>query len=188
MTSNRKRPQSKVDRALSSLSPEDKEEWEKLLDCNANYSQLARWLKEKGHDVSGQNLSVWYISNRPRGEDAIIVNQLTAKYDGVKPEQALQLSIGITTQLITAIYNELETGKLQVTDFQRLTAIASLIRELNLSSRNMQKLEFDKDTENLVKLGSLEMAEVLREIFKESAFIDALEEGIESAQLKIAGK
>lgn len=181
-----KHPQSKVNKALAELSPDELEEWNQLVRFNANYPDLKTWLAEHGHEVSIQNLSTWWASNRPRGKEAIAVNTLSETYLGTDANGLLQMSASVTATLVNNLNKLLEQDLLEsATVESKLTNIVCLLRELRQASAELHKLETVGDRNGLLMAGAFQIAEELRTIFKGSPFEQALDTGIHAAITKI---
>lgn len=182
-----KHPQSLVNKALSSLSENDLDEWSKLVRFNANYPDLQQWLAERGHQVSIQNLSTWWASNRPRGKEAIAINTLSEAYLGTDANGLLQMSAGISANLIDNLSQLLTDEYLESATIEsKLTCTVSLLRELRQASAELHKLETVGDRNALLMAGAFQIAEELRTIFKGSPFERALDTGIHAALTKIS--
>jgi hypothetical protein len=183
--SQTKHPQSIVNKALSQLSDDDTREWNKLIRFNANYPDLQTWLAERGHQVSIQNLSSWWTSNRPRGNVAIAINNLSEQYLGADAPGLLQMSVCLAAQLLDRLQELLADDLAEATTESKLTNVVSLLRELRQASSELHKLETVGDRNALLMAGAFQLAEELKTIFKGSPFEQALETGIHAALTKI---
>lgn len=187
MTRSRKNPQSKVDKALSKLSEKDLREWRELVKFNSSYPELRDWLNARGNSINNQNLSQWWISNRPRGEKAVTMNAIAEKYEGIEAQTIMAMSVGLTADLVQILHEHLISGEEinRVCSTVKLQQITNLIKELHTSSGNYTKLKNQSEKENLIKSGAIAMAEELRKVFINSPFADALSEGIESVLIQL---
>ena len=177
-----KNPQSKVDKHLSKLTEEDLAEWNQLCRFNPNYSELQKFLEEKGgKGINIQNLSNWWISNKPRGKEAIIINSLSEKYRGTDPTGLLEMSAGICASLIEELQSLLADELAMTSPSSKLTNLVELIKELRQSSSELHNVKSTKHTNQLIMAGALEMADLLTKIFKETPFAEALDSGIKAA-------
>lgn len=181
-----KHPQSQVERALSTLSPDDLGEWNHLVRFNANYIQLQSWLAQRGVTVSLQTLSNWWAINRPRGSEAIAVNVLSEQFIGTDATSLLQMSAAIAARMIDELKTSLDHRLDAATVETRLTNFVGLLRELRQASSEIHKLDYIADRNALIAAGAFQMAEELRTIFKGSPFEQALETGIHAALTKLS--
>lgn len=186
-TGKQKAPQGKVDRALEKLSEADLLEWNRLVKFNANYPDLRDWLAVRGHSVNNQNLSHWWVTNRPRGEKAVALNAIAEKYEGVEAQSVMAMSIGITADLVQILHEQLINREeiTSVRPTEKLQYVTNLLKELHTASGNLHKIKTLDEKENLIKSGAFTMAEELRKLFKDSPFAEALEEGIESVLIHL---
>lgn len=177
--SPQKNPQSKVDRCLAKLSSADLEKWTELCRFNANYVELKNFLEEKGHSVSCQNISNWWISNRTRGERAKTINTIAEQYQGTNHEAAADMAIAFLVNFV----NELWTGKEDLAYLNaeaRAAALGQALRDLAAAATRSSKEQQRKSKQDLIQLGKIEMAEKLLEVFKDTAYEGILKNATET--------
>lgn len=169
----RKRPQSKVDKALAKLHEEDLATWNELIKFNTNYTRLGEWLTDKGFPgISNQNISSWHNNNRPRGEAAKYANAIAETYQGTNPNAAEEMSIALLITLAHKLSTEIEEGKDEANP--QTDSLISALRELsNAATRRDRAMR--KDTEkDLRREGKQEMGDKILQVFKGSEIEGAI--------------
>lgn len=164
---------------MAQLNPKELEKWGELCRFNSTYSDLKNFLAEKGHDVSCQNISNWWISNRVRGEKAIAINNLIEQYQGTNHEAATDMAITFLINFINKLW-ENEQDLACLNPETRAAALGQALRDLAAAATRSGKEQRQKSKEDLIQLGKLEMAEKLLEAFKDTAFIDTLRNATET--------
>jgi hypothetical protein len=175
-----KNPQSKVDRALAKLSEDDLKTWSELIRFNTNYTQLKDWLAERGHgNITPQNLSNWWSSNRPKGEAALISNAIAENHLGINADAASEMGISLMVVLANRLWQETREDIDELATETRMENLTQILKELSSAASRHGKTMRAQTRANLVELGKLEMAEKLLATFKETSFAAALEIGID---------
>lgn len=185
---SQKRPQTKVDKILGKLSENQLKQFKELCKFNANYSTLKQYLKSCGYEVSTQNLSTWWIANKPRGKEAVLINALSEMYTGTEPKPLLQMSAGICAKLADKLNQLLETEIESTTPSSKLSNLVEILKELRQASSDLHNLKVEENTEDLIYSGALELSEKLKNIFKDTPFETALETGIKAGLAQISSQ
>jgi len=179
-----KSPRSKIDTALSKLTTEQFDEWANLVKFNANYSTLISFLEESNEEnkklgIKIHNVSTWWIKNRPRGKDAIALNVLAEKYQGVEPERLAEMSLGVMGSLVELLWASIGSDEVESTrPATKLTNLIEALKEMRLASNEFGQNRLNSTNFEVELAGALKMAEKLKVVFRESPFSGALNTAI----------
>ena len=184
MPNPHKSPQSKVNIALSRLTTEQSEEWDLLVRNNANYPTLISFLEDANNDnkllnLKVHNLSTWWIKNRPRGKDAIALNALADKYQGVEPGKLAEMSLSVMGSLVQLLWESIDPN--EISDARpgtKLTNLIEALKEMRMASNELGQNRLNSTNTEVELGGALKMAEKLKTVFKDSPLEGALNTAI----------
>lgn len=182
----RKHPQSKIDKALSNLSEEDRKEFHKLLRFNTNYPKLIKWFEDKGIDnISEMNLSDYYRRTQPMGREALIINEIAAQFEGVDDTKLLDMAAALSAKacdlLMGNIDDYLETASTEA----KLQALTSLLKESRQAAKDKNEQKFITDRKALIMQGVFLCFDELERIFKPTPFFNSISNAKEAILTKI---
>lgn len=164
---------------MAKLSQAQREEFDRLCFNNATYKALIDFLAECNaisEPISCENMSNWWNRARPIGSQALQSNQFIRQYLGQAPNNLLEVSAGVTADLIERLINNLSIES--VSNTGQLEALVNLTRELRQSSAELIRQRSEADTEALKFDGSQALAKFLSDTFKDTSFEAALAEAI----------
>lgn len=176
----------KVDEFRHDLSPELDAELLRIADLpNISVPEIHKWLLEQGFVGSLRCIYTWHEQHRKVGAAAQKFNKLLEDYQGASSEKALQKLLVVFTEQLDVALTNIGSAEEPISGADYLKALPHLGREIRSCVTAMNSLTTIRDRKALEVAGAFRMAAELRLIFEESAFLDALEEAIKSAMLKI---
>lgn len=166
---NNKKTQNQIDKILFNLEESDANYFFKMCRFNANYCELQEWLlKKSGEKVPLSRISNWFKYNRPTGTQAIILNEIMEQYENINPHSLLNISAGITANLIVRL-NELVQIELdKASTATKLTNLVELLKELRQISNDLKQTSQLNDVDEIYKSGMIALANELIILFKKS--------------------
>lgn len=184
MRNKGKKPQSIVDKLLCDMKDDDQKQFFKMCQFNANYSDLQKFLEDKTkYEIDINTIARWYKYNRPIGKEAIILNQLITDWEGINPNTLIHLSAGITAKTILKIQELLELE--HASESSKLTNLVELLKEIRQISTELNRINYEKNVNDVYKSGIIALAEELKIIFKNTPIQTPIETGISSAINKL---
>jgi hypothetical protein len=177
----RKRPQHDVDRIRAALSEDDRAEFDKFCTFNPTYSDIQRRLSELGYPVSMSAIQAWYSVNYPRGEEAVVLNDLAAKYRGADPYAVLQMSMTIAAKLADTLLEKVNEKLDQASPENVLHTLSNLLREQRTCATVLHELQTTRDRKALELAGGYRVAEILRTNARNTAQAAIIDELIDAA-------
>jgi hypothetical protein len=175
-----KAPQSSIDKILSELSEDDRAEFLEFCRFNPTYSDIKARLKELGHDASVSSIQRWYLRSFPVGDEAKKLNALMTPYAGADSLGALQMSLGVSTQLIDSFMQLLGQDELEKLKDRPATIayqLSILLKEMRVTAAAINQQQVIRDRKSLELAGGYRLAELIKS-FSESdpnfAVIEAL--------------
>lgn len=185
MTS-RKHPQSSIDVALSSIEEGDAHEFLEWCRFKPSYVDMQKRLQELGHQVSVSSLQRWYSNTFPKGDQAIALNALMSPYAGIDPQDALSMSLGVSTNLLCDLLRSVDASFVQSLSVSKpeslLHALSVLVKEQRVASGKLHELKQIRDRTQLELAGGYRLLEIVRNLAKdtphESVILEFLDGGI----------
>jgi hypothetical protein len=178
----RKFPQSKINRALATLTQSDIEEFELLIKNNNTYTDISKWFASKGFDnITPQNCSDYYRQYVPKGEQAILINKITKEFIGVEPDQLTEFSAAIAAKTLSLLTEDLKGIIGKASPQAKLEAMVSLLKETRTAGNDKLNRELLEEREELIMTGVFMVFEKLEKIYKDTPFslsISAAKEAI----------
>jgi hypothetical protein len=181
----RRTPQTKADLAISSLSPEDKAELNRLCEAHANASELHRWLSDRVPGVSYRSVLAWYNREYPPGETAKKLNATLATYRGVSPSAAHSASLAHVVAIVDSLMSRLEKSaalyQLDQLSPSLLNSLVDLLREQRQSAQALANSKRLADTKALELAGGYRLVEIATRLAEGSQHAGAISEILKGA-------
>lgn len=150
---------------------------------NPYLTDIQSYLREIGYKASVNAVSTWYARHRVAGEKAKTLNSKLEEYRGVD-------ALGTLEKLLTDTITEIDIASAKAingdaSDSDYLKALPHLRRSAISCIEAFYRLGQLKEKQELELAGAMRMAEELKIIFKETAFVNSLEEAIKSVMITI---
>lgn len=174
----------KVETALLEIckkNPDFIEEWENLIKFNASQKVLMEALHGEGYkDISITNISNWWGRNKPTGQKAVTINLEAESYKGINSADINQMAIAINSHLASSLYKAISEEDIKkASTATKISNLIECLKELRINSSELANCEIKHYALDLKTEGALILGENLKEIFKDSAFYNALEKAID---------
>jgi hypothetical protein len=172
MTRTQKHPQNAVERAVAELSPEDLEEFNSLVRANSAHRTIADWFGELGVKISVGQVATWWKRHRPRGKEMITLNAWAEQFRGADEDELLELSAGLTANLVKLLYAEYDAGA--VSGNVKLQSLLEGIRELRQITEVISNRRQTRDEKESQFEGAIALRNYLIKTFGETSFEDPM--------------
>lgn len=174
------------------LSPEEDQELIDLVNSPAVTTLVVQsWLESKGAEsISAHAVNRWVKKTKKEGERAKLYNSLLSNYDGADIQRALYpLIVELAGQMENAISViegcDILSPESPIHAAEWLRILPALSREVRGCVTELHKMQHIQDIQEIEMSGAMRIAKELRAIFADTAFEEALNEGIRSAMMRI---
>jgi hypothetical protein len=177
MTRPRKQRQTAVGEFILTMSEANKEQLDRFMAIpNIGGKEIREFLETLGFEGSLASVYNWMAQRQSAGAKAAELNIMLKEFQGVDHGKILEkLLCTLSIQLdgaISAIANQPIEGE------HYIKALPAICRELNNTVVALNELRYIKDKKSLELSGATRLGRGLMNLFKNEAFIEALEEGI----------
>jgi hypothetical protein len=180
----RKQRQTAAGEFIETIGANNKAQLERFLAIpNIAAREIYDFLVDLGFKGSLNSVYNWFEQKQQAGKQAEVLNVLLKEYQGVDHSRILEkLLVTLSVQLDGAIA---AISTQQIDGEHYIKALPAICRELNNTIATYNELRYVKDRRGLELSGAARLGRELVTLFKNEAFIEALEEGISAILLKM---
>jgi hypothetical protein len=153
--------QTNADRAIATLTDDERDELTSLCLAHANATEVHRWLGDRVEGVSYSSVLTWLNREFPPGATAISLNRKLQQYRGFNPVDAHLASLCEVSRLLDLLLARIANGS----DLQALTPtvfsnLTDLLKEQRQSAQALVNYRQMSDRKNLELAGGYRLLEI----------------------------
>lgn len=147
---------------------------------NPKFVDIQVYFQELGYKLTINAVSTWYSRFKEAGQKALIINQELVAYRGLDSYGILEKIIADTIRDIDLAVSRVELDREKIESEKFLQALPNLRKTAVGAIEAFNRLGKIQEKEEIELAGMLRMATGLKEMFKNSPFAEALNEGIKA--------
>jgi hypothetical protein len=150
---------------------------------NVSGREVHAFLADIGFTGSCNSVYTWMEQQRVAGEKAVALNLMLKEFQGVDHCKILEKLLVVLSMQLDEAVSAIATQKIDGEHYVK--ALPALCREINNTVVSYNELRYIKDRKGLELSGATRLGRGLMTLFKNEAFAEALEEGINAIILEM---
>jgi hypothetical protein len=193
-----KLPQTNVEKTLSWLPAEPRDEFLAWCWFNPSYADIKLRLEEMIRlyenqrppdaplTVTASNISHWYTNNYPIGDQAKVLNALTRSYHGLDTMGLMEQGLGQLAYVIAQIFGRIQDESLLEIPLQDLVQmLPGFFREFRSMTEQLHRMKIIKTKQELEMAGAQRALDIVLNIYKDDPLENQIKEATTAAMLQI---
>jgi len=179
-----KTPQTKADKVIAKLSPEQRDYLRSLVAEHANATDIHKWLKgfAFAEELSYDSVLTWYKREYELSQDVKAINSLIADARGINCVDAHAAS-----PAVVRLTQDIKDSAVNVRDLSPslLSNLVDLLREQRQSAQQLHTMKRLEDRKSLTLSGGYRLAEILLMMSRDTEHYETVKGMLEGAIAKL---